>query len=313
MKVRRLGAIAIGSNSVRMLTANLDETLSDPVRGRVETSLFLSMDEKKRFSEAGMERVAQAVRRLAEEAQEAGAQDLRLIATSAMRDADNRTELDFYVAATSPVLINRIISGEEEARLSFLAATSIPAREGLQGMVDIGGGSTEVALGSAAEGIQYTRSLQLGAARLLAKQEIVCPDTLQKARAIADQILREGLPHDLPRPHRWAMVGGTGTTLANMLRGAQATDVPEDGSPLHKAEVEQWLHRLAPLNLVERAQVPGLPEARVQIIVTGLCILLAVMDYLDIEVIHASLRNNLDGYLYRLYKSPQEDPDAPLD
>ena len=67
MKVRRLGAIAIGSNSVRMLTANLDETLSDPVRGRVETSLFLSMDEKKRFSEAGMERVAQAVRRLAEE------------------------------------------------------------------------------------------------------------------------------------------------------------------------------------------------------------------------------------------------------
>ena len=58
MSIKRMGVIAIGSNSVRMLTANLDAALSQPVRGREETALFLSMDDKQRFSEAGMDRTA---------------------------------------------------------------------------------------------------------------------------------------------------------------------------------------------------------------------------------------------------------------
>ena len=104
MNVSRAGVIAIGSNSTRMLTADLDASLSNPVRGREETALFLSMDERKRFSEAGMERCARAVSKLHYEARQAGAEQVRLIATSAVRDAANRHELDFYLAAIAPMM-----------------------------------------------------------------------------------------------------------------------------------------------------------------------------------------------------------------
>ena len=122
MTIKRMGVIAIGSNSVRMLTANLDAALSQPVRGREETALFLSLDDKKRFSEAGMDRTARAVSKLHYEARQAGAQEIRLIATSAMRDAHNRTELDFYIAA----LITGSILGMNRKLLVKAAARYFP-------------------------------------------------------------------------------------------------------------------------------------------------------------------------------------------
>ncbi len=310
MTPRRVGLIAIGSNSTRMLTANLDPALSDPVRGREETALYLSMDDKLRFSEEAMRRVAEAVSRLWRQAIAAGAQEVRMIATSAMRDAANRHELDFYIAALCPMMLNRIISGREEALLSFLGACCIPPQQGLLGMIDIGGGSTEVALGTAGEGLLSAHSLQLGASRMLKAQQVNSLDDIAPARAIADKTIGECLPA-LPGPaRRWTLVGGTGTTLLGLVTSLPQSEALPEGRSISREQVSRWLRKLAPLTPAQRAQVPGMPAARVHIIMTGLVILEALLERLDLGEITVSLRNNLDGYLYRLYSNPLEDADA---
>ena len=310
MNVSRAGVIAIGSNSTRMLTADLDASLSNPVRGREETALFLSMDEKKRFSEAGMERCARAVSKLHYEARQAGAEQVRLIATSAVRDAANRHELDFYLAAIAPMMLTRIISGEEEAQLSFMGATCIPSREGPQGMIDIGGGSTEVALGDAGSGLSFARSLQLGASRLLKQQAVNSPEDLARARAAALDVIDQFLPPLPLKPDEWALVGGTGTTIVNMIL-KQPWDKPcPEERYVARAEADEWLERLCRMAAEDRARLPGLPPARVHILPTGLTILSCLMERLDIDRVRVTRRNNLDGYLYRLFCCPQEDPDA---
>jgi exopolyphosphatase/guanosine-5'-triphosphate,3'-diphosphate pyrophosphatase len=307
---RRVGLIAIGSNSTRMLTADLDPNLSNPVRGREETALFLSMDDKLRFSREAMERVAAAVSGLWRQAIDAGAQEVRMIATSAMRDAANRHELDFYIAALCPIMLNRIISGQEEALLSFLGACCIPSQQGLLGMIDIGGGSTEVALGTANDGLLSAHSLQLGASRLLKTQRVDSLDDITLARAIADKTIEEHLP-TLPGPaRRWTLVGGTGTTLLGLIMRLPPSQALPEGRSFSRGQVSQWLRILAPLTPGQRAQLPGMSAARVHITLTGLVILEALFERLDLPEITVSLRNNLDGYLYRMYSNPQEDTDA---
>lgn len=310
LTARRVGLIAIGSNSTRMLTADLDASLSNPVRGREETALFLSLDDKMLFSREAMQRVAAAVSRLWQQAVKAGAQEVRMIATSAMRDAANRQELDFYIAALCPIMLNRIISGQEEALLSFLGACCIPPQPGLQGMIDIGGGSTEVALGTEQEGLLSARSLQLGASRLLKTQRVDSFQDIARARALTDQIITGGLPALPEQARRWTLVGGTGTTLLGLiLRLPQTQPLPE-GYAVSRDQVRGWLEKLAPLTPGQRALLPGMPPTRVHIMLTGLAILDALLERLDIREITVSLRNNLDGYLYRLYAKPQEDADA---
>lgn len=312
MNPRRMGVIAIGSNSVRMLTANLDESLSSPVRGREETALFLSMDDKRNFSEEAMERTARAVSLLARKAQDAGAEELRLIATCAMRDAANRNDLDFYVAATAPLMLNRIISGEEEAMLSYLAATSIPPTQGLQGMVDIGGGSTEIAVGQEGQ-IETARSLQLGASRLFNWQPIHTEADVLTASRLSAEVIFSALPADLPQSEHWTLVGGTGTTLVCLIQGLPYPMQPSEDTVVHAQEVEWWLYHLARLTPHERAQIPGMPASRVHIMPTGLCILHTLMQRLSIDQVRVTRRTNLDGYLYRLYRWPKEDADAQVD
>ncbi len=310
MSAPRMGVIAIGSNSTRMLTANLDESLSQPVRGREETALFLSMDGQRRFSEAGMERCARAVSKLHYEAMQAGAQQVRMIATSAVRDAANRNELDYYIAALAPMMLTRIISGQEEARLSFLGATGIPPRKGPQGMIDIGGGSTEIALGETPGDLSFARSLQLGASRLLKVQRVDSAGDLAAARERAFDIIDRGLDSPFEPPLAWSLVGGTGTTAVNMLL-EQPWDLPcPEEQTLTREQAEGLLGLLAPLSGEERARLPGLPPSRVDILPTGLVILCCLMERLSIDGIRVTRRNNLDGYLYRLYCCPEEDPDA---
>ena len=217
MKPLRLGIISIGSNSVKMMTANIDETLSDPQRAREETALFLSMNDKRSFSEEGMERCALAVSKLHHMAKQAGAQEVRLIATSAMRDALNRNELDFYIAAMAPMTLSRIISGDEEAQLSFLGAACASHQEGLQGMIDIGGGSTELAIGDRATGLSFTKSLQLGTSRLLQWQPINNREDMRSALNISSELIGKELTLPAQLPKEWTLVGGTGTTLINMM------------------------------------------------------------------------------------------------
>ncbi|MHC1787254.1 MAG: Ppx/GppA phosphatase family protein [Christensenellales bacterium] len=312
MRPLRAGVIGIGSNSVRMLTADLDGALSNAVRGREETALFLAMDASRCFSREGRERVAGAVGRLWGSAVAAGAGRVYLIATSAMRDAGNAPLLEREILALCP-LRPSLISGEEEALLSFLGAACIPERPGLQGVIDIGGGSTEIALGSAGRGIQSARSLQLGASRLLQTLLIDGEEALHRARMIVGAQVREALPVLSEGPNQWTLVGGTGTTLAAMAAGPEAAGEGIEGLRLNQETVTLWLERLAGMDPSARAALPGLPPTRVHILPTGLVILEALMRHLSAESVSVTQRGNLDGYLWRLGDRYREDSDAQMD
>ena len=291
----RAAVIMIGSNSTRMLAADSDLNLTRPVRGREETRLFLGLDGSRTLSDEAMTRTAQAAARLYLAAQAAGAKGIYLAATSAARDAANAEEFAALLKDCTGLTL-RILSGEEEAELSFLGAAAIPPREGISGVMDIGGGSTELVTGTLA-GISSLYSLQLGATRLRTLQAV---DSL-KDRDRARVLVRSAIA-SLPRlqADHWVLVGGTGTTLMHMLLEIPyGTFLPDDLS-FSLNEAEEQLRRMAELPPGERKNIVGLPESRVDIMPTGLCILLELMAYLSIPAMRVTERNNTDGFLYRL-------------
>ena len=155
-------AIAIGSNSTRMLAAETTGgALRNPIRGREETRLFLGLDEAGNISPEKLEDTAQAVKRLYLNALAYGAETVDLFATSATRDAGNSADFASRIRKLTGLEL-RIISGEEEARLAFAAVS-----EGKRRLVmDIGGGSTEWTVGENNR-VEWAVSMQLGASRLL--------------------------------------------------------------------------------------------------------------------------------------------------
>ena len=156
------GAIAIGSNSTRLLAAEKRAgALYHILRGREETRLFLGLDDQGMIAPEKLEETARAVARLARQAREYGAESIHLFATSATRDAGNGDVLAQRIRDLCGLKL-QVISGREEAELAFLAAAGRESRL----VMDIGGGSTEMTLGREGR-ILSSFSAQLGASRLL--------------------------------------------------------------------------------------------------------------------------------------------------
>ena len=157
----RAAAIGIGSNSTRMLAAEIGEgTIAPLLRLREDTRLFSSL-ENGVLSAERMMATAAAAGMFCQQAREAGCEAIRLFATSAARDAKNGAEFAEIAEALCGVPLE-VLPGEEEARLSFLGAAG---GETDAGVFDIGGGSTELAMMDG--GSLRTISLQLGSSRLL--------------------------------------------------------------------------------------------------------------------------------------------------
>lgn len=304
MSVRR-AVIIIGSNSTRLLCANMDAGLSFPLRGRENTRLFSCL-ENGVLPAAAIERAVQAVRRLKDAALQSGAARVDLLATSATRDARNKEALAQALKERAGLPLIPI-SGEEEARLSFLGASA--GWEGPCGVIDVGGGSTEVALGRKGQALR-TCSLQLGASRMLALRRVDSLEDMGRAVSAAGRAAKplEGLMAGAARPERWFIVGGTGTTLARMLLGLRAHEELPAGFSFTLWEAGAMLRQIAPLSPAQRARVPGLPPERADIMPTGLAILLAVMRAVGAKALFVSERNNTDGYLLSLLEGGSHVP-----
>lgn len=295
MRAAREAAIAIGSNSIRMLSAQLDGELSRPLRLREETGLVLMLDGDGCLRPDALRRLLEAVERLAKAARADGARRVHLYATSALREAGNAAAFQALLEERLPELRLRIITGEEEARLSFLGA-SLPPFAGPRGLMDIGGGSTEIALGDE-NGPSLLYSLKLGAGRLLAACPIQGPEDLALAERMVQELLKRELPSIDVRQTPFLLVGGTGTALLGIARGIpHGAPQPEQGE-LALDEVAGWLSRLAGLSEAGRALLTGMPPGRERILPTGLAILLALMRWLALPSITVTGRGNLDGFL----------------
>ena len=293
--------IGIGSNSVRALVARNNGGVFERLyRDREGTRLFAGLDNRGNLKEESILKTADAVRRMAASAREKGAADLSIFATSAARDAANGQ--DFMNAVEQAAGIPPVIlSGEEEARLSFFGASRAVKDECYCGVIDIGGGSTEIVAGQG-DDIECAFSCQMGAVRLFRKIPIAAKEDMKPVMDAARGILEGKLKEQggFRLPETWIGTGGTFTTLAAMVKEIPWTARTHmHGTRVTVAEIRQVGEKLAGMPLEERIRLPGLQPGRADIVVHGICILLAVMDRFGIETITVSEWGNLDGYLWK--------------
>lgn len=297
----RAAAVGIGSNSTRLLAGELANGRVAPfLRLREDTRLFAGLTEGSLSTES-MLRTAAAAAFLCARARAEGCEHVRLFATSATRDAANGAAFAALVEARCGQALE-VLSGAEEAELSFLGATG--GGQAARGVLDIGGGSTELACG--AEGNVKTCSLQLGSSRLL-RQFPDFPAQREEALRHARGLVREGWRSlEASAPSEWVCVGGGGHRLAVAELLAQGRDPSEDeGFRMTRETAARWAERLCAMTLSERACVPGLSAARAPVAAHGAVLLQAAMEALEIASVRITVRTNLDGALLRLARAAE--------
>ncbi|MDD4796205.1 MAG: Ppx/GppA phosphatase family protein [Eubacteriales bacterium] len=301
---KRYAVIDIGSNSARLLVCDVgpDGALTAVAKKLATTRLSEGLVGTGTLGDAAMERTLASLEALLREAEAAQAGQVFVFATAAVREAANRDTFIRMVHQKTAVLID-VLPGDIEAAIGFWGTL----HSGARATIDIGGASTEIALGTGAE-LGFYASVKMGAVRALEKYplgDIADALSLQAMQQWAYHILLSEAPH-LPEQVRQlspAVVSGVGgpiTTLAAMDLKLEAYDPARiQGHVLTYNTVDRLINRLCELPLEKRRKLPGLPADRADIIIGGAVILQQVMRALDIHQITVSDRDNLEGYLRR--------------
>jgi len=288
----RVAAVDLGTNSTRLLVADVERgELTEVARRLTITRLGEDVDRGGALVPAAVERVRVALAAFRDEADALGAGRRLAIATSAVRDASNGSDV---LAALEAELgfDTRLLSGTEEAALTFRGVSSgrIVTDETL--IVDIGGGSTELVLGSSS-GISFATSLQIGCVRLTERLLHTDPPAPGELAACAATI--RGLLPPLSAPAAIG-VAGTVTSLAALDLGLAVYDPGRvHGHRIGRAAAARELARLAAMTVSERAAIPVLEPGRAAVIVAGAVILDTVLETYGLDGIEASERDILDG------------------
>lgn len=294
---KRVGVIDVGSNSSRLLVADVAGRRVWQVERRSQvTRLGRGVDLSGRLAAEAIEDACEAIGEYVEVLRELGAERIEAIATSAVRDAENGgafiAELRERFALTA-----RVLDGEEEARLTYLGATSeqLPTAPTL--VVDIGGGSTELIVGSGEE-IAFHTSLQAGVVRHTERHIASDPPTPVELESLAADVrgLIEGAVVGAPEVGAGIAVAGTPTSLAAVELGLEPYD-PErvHGHALVLPSIQRMLSQLASSPLSKRAQIPGMHPDRAPTIVAGVVILVEAMRSFGLERITVSEHDILYG------------------
>jgi len=256
-------AIDIGSNTTRVLVAEpIDGQLKKVMEQRAYTRIGKAIDDGAIIPEKVAE-VAEVVATQVRLARELGAETIRSVATAAVREASNGEVAAKAIAKASGVPVE-ILDEEEEGRLSFIGATKTLGHpvEGKIGVVDVGGGSTEVILGTAPGGVESVRSWSVGSGALA--DELICSDPpsaaeIRKARDRIDDIF-EGV--EIDHPAQAVAVGGSATSLRKLV-----------GAVLEYETLERGIRVLSGDPAVDVARRFELDPQRVRILPTGVLLL----------------------------------------
>jgi exopolyphosphatase / guanosine-5'-triphosphate,3'-diphosphate pyrophosphatase len=296
----RFAVIDVGTNSVKLHvgerhTAGAWRTIVD--RAEV-TRLGEGLREVGTLQPEPLRRTADAIVGMVEEARAAGAAEVAAVATAGMRQAGNSAELVEAVRERSGVGIE-IISGEEEARLAYLAATSeLDVGRGSLVVFDTGGGSSEFTFGRDGK-VEERFSLDVGAAPYTDRFGLdgaVSDDGLAQALdAIASDLTRlDGKE----RPAALVGMGGALTNLAAVRHGLTTYDADVvQGTVLDRAEIERQIELYRTRTADERRAIVGLQPARAEVILAGACIVRTVLDRLRCDELTVSDRGLRHGLI----------------
>jgi exopolyphosphatase / guanosine-5'-triphosphate,3'-diphosphate pyrophosphatase len=303
--IHKAAALDVGTNSIKIVVGQINEDGVPRVLREATTNPRLGegVDETRQIDPEAQERAMNAIGRLVGIAKSMGANQTRIVATSAVRDAANREELIDRVRQRFSLGLE-VLSEEEEARLSHLAVDEDPMLgkfDGNQATVDVGGGSTELTLAKANTILRST-SVKLGAVRLTERfLDADTPTTAMIAEAkdyAVDMLLGAVGRFEADRV---VGVGGTAVNLARIWH-----EIPEDkteeahGSAITHSNIKALIDGMCALTLEKRRTLVGLEPERADIIVAGAVIFDAILDVLGREEMIVSTRGLRHGILYEL-------------
>jgi exopolyphosphatase/guanosine-5'-triphosphate,3'-diphosphate pyrophosphatase len=299
----RVAAVDLGTNSIRLLVA--EEGMRELARDMVITRIGKGVDRTGRIDPQALQRTVAVLRRYCRRARALHAERVRVGATSAVRDAANRKDLEEAVLRHAGSELE-VITGEQEAGLSFLGAT-----RGLQAeppflVLDIGGGSTEFVVGS--EKPEAAISTQMGSVRLTERLVSHDPPTGTERRALREAIgpflheVRRAVP--VAETRTLVAVAGTATTVQAISMDLERYDPDEiHRSRLPRQAAEAVLERLAAMTTAERGALPVMAPGREDVIVAGATILVEVMRRLGFDQAVVSETDILDGLAIEMLRT----------
>ena len=297
----RLGAIDIGTNSMRLLVADyIDGKLLNREKFINTTRIGQGVDSQGYISKEAIERNIYALKEFSSLAKSKGCEAIFCIGTSALRDSKNK--LDFVNRAKEELNIDvEIISGEEESNLGFVGV--------LQGLedkksilaIDIGGGSTEFILGGS-EGIEFCKSENVGALRMtekFLKQDPICEMEFESMENYIMDVINKTL-NLLKKQNIQSIVGigGTITSVSAINQKLETYSMDKiHQSEICKKDLDNILQNLKNMTLNDKKNLKGLQPKRADIITAGVAILNLIMKNLEKEKIIVSEYDNLEGLL----------------
>jgi exopolyphosphatase / guanosine-5'-triphosphate,3'-diphosphate pyrophosphatase len=304
-ETQRVAVIDIGSNSTRLLVADVGDGRVTPVERRsTVTRLGRGVDLSGQLAAEAIEAACAAVDPYVATVEELGAEKVDAIATSAVRDATNGGA---FVAELRErfALSARVLDGEEEARLTYLGAASETAPTVPTLVIDIGGGSTEMVVGEGRH-IDWHVSLQAGVVRHTERHFVHDPPTPVELESLAADLrgLIEAARAGAPVAEAGIAVAGTPTSLAAIELELEPYDPRRvHGHVLELRSIQRMLSQLASAPLEQRTQIRGLHADRAPTIVAGVVTLVEAMRAFDLERIIVSEHDILYGAAIALSES----------
>src|SRR5437763_15154862 len=267
--------IDVGSNTTRLLVAELrGGELRELASQRAFTRLGRSVLEEGRLSRAKLEEHARVVAEQAQLARDLGVLAIDVVGTAVVRDCPNRDELEQAVAEAAGVPM-RVLTGEEEARLAFAGVTgTLRGRaDGRLVVVDVGGWSTQVVLGTREAGVAWSASYRLGSGLLADVYLHGDPPDTRELAAVTAHVSEVLAPLDLPRPERALAVGGSATSVRRIV-----------GPELSRRALERTLQLLSRSTCDEVATRINLHPERVRLMPAGIAIMHELARRLDVDL-----------------------------
>jgi len=312
--VTRVAAVDIGTNSTRLLVADVDDGhLADVERETRITRLGEAVDERRRLLPVPIARVRNVLSDYRRTLESLGAERTLAIATSAIRDAENG-EAFLGEIEWSYGFATRLLTGHDEALLMFRGVTAERELDSGTVIVDIGGGSTELVAGEP-DGVRWHESLDIGSVRLTERFLHSDPPTRDELDACAGAVralLAERVPDEI-RSGTTSTIGvaGTITSLAALALGLQEYDRERvHGSVLKAESLSEQLDRLAAMPIAERRRLSALDPERAPVIVAGAVIAREVLSFFGVHALEISERDILDGAALAAAELPEEEEGA---
>ena len=310
----RVGVVDLGTNSTRLLVADVDDGIVRELDRRLTiTRLGEGVDERRLLLPTALARVRNALSDYRRALEASGAERTLAVATSAVRDAENG-EAFLGEVEWSYGFDTRLLSGHDEALMTFRGVSA--GRDVAAGtlVIDVGGGSTELVLGGP-DGVAWHESLDLGCVRLterFLRSDPPPPAELDATRTRVHSLLAEHVPPGT-RPTHAIGVAGTVTTLAVLSLGLEDEDPAlVDGHELASAWIGEQVERLAAMTVDEIRRLRGMHPDRAPVILAGALVVAETLRHFGLDLLEVSEQDLMHGAALAAAELPERpEGDAP--